>query len=195
MDPASGSSVSMSLLARLQSRNEDEWRRLVVLFTPVVYRWARKAGLQDSDAADVAQEVFAAVHRQIDRFTKTEDSGTFRGWLYGITRNTVLLTFRKGGREPRAEGGSSALDRLHQTPEMELPEVDDPETQTILTHRGAELIRAEFEPRTWAAFEAVVVQGRPAADVAAEMGLSVGAVYVAKSRVLKRLREELEGLI
>lgn len=204
-DPAAAdSSISMSLLARLKSRNEQDWRRLVALFSPVVYRWARKGGLQDSDAADLAQEVFAAVHGQIDRFEKTETSGTFRGWLYGITRNQVLLRYRRMSREPRAEGGSTALDRLHQTPDMTadgdrlgqcLPDADNQETETILTHRCVDLIRGEFEPRTWSAFEAVTVQGRSAADVAADLGLSVGAVYVAKSRVLKRLREELEGLL
>ena len=196
------SSVSMSLLARLRSRSEEDWARLVALFSPVVYRWARKAGLQDSDAADLAQEVFAAIHVQIDRFQKTETSGTFRGWLYGITRNQILLRYRKLGREPRAEGGSTALHRLHKTPDptptalpAELVDADDEETQAILAHRCVQLIRQEFEPRTWSAFEAVAVQGRLPADVAADLGLSVGAVYVAKSRVLKRLREELDGLV
>ncbi len=204
--PAAGSaavaSVSMSLLARLRLRNDDDWTRLVALFSPVVYRWARQGGLQDSDAADLAQEVFAAVHFQIDRFQKSETTGTFRGWLYGITRNQICLRFRKLGREPRAEGGSTALDRLQQTPDLapaeltaELSESDNDETEAILTHRCVELVRGEFEPRTWSAFEGVAVHGRSPADVGADLGLSVGAVYVAKSRVLKRLREELDGLI
>ncbi|MFO0864469.1 MAG: RNA polymerase sigma factor [Gemmataceae bacterium] len=194
----------MSLLARLRSKSDDAWHRLVLVFSPVVYGWATRAGLQDSDAADLSQEVFAAVYGQIDRFEKTETSGTFRGWLYGITRNQILLRFRKLGREPRAEGGSTALDRLHQSPDAtavahELPETlqgsDAKETEVTITHRCSELVRGEFEARTWAAFEAVVVGGRKPADVAADIGLSVGAVYVAKSRVLKRLREELDGLI
>lgn len=202
VDSGSASSVSTSLLARLRSRSDESWSRLIALFTPVVYRWARQAGLQDSDAADVAQEVFSAVYLQIDRFQKTELTGTFRGWLYGITRNQILWRFRKIGREPRAEGGSTALGRLQEAPSPvrvelspELPESDNEETEAILAHRCVQLIREEFEPTTWSAFEGVAVHDRAPADVAADLGLSVGAVYVAKSRVLKRLREELDGIL
>jgi RNA polymerase sigma-70 factor (ECF subfamily) len=191
-------SIPVSLFGRLQLREAGDWKRLFTLFAPVVYGWARRGGLQDSDAADVVQDVFAAVHAGIDRFEKNDTAGTFRGWLYGIARNKVMDHYRQASRRPDVEGGSTAYRRIQAIPVKVLPETIDPndtESDIYLAQRGLAMIRVEFEPRTWQAFHSLAVEGRKAADVGAELGLSIGAVYVAKSRVLKRLREELQGLI
>jgi RNA polymerase sigma-70 factor (ECF subfamily) len=190
-------SISMSLLDRLRERKAEDWSRLLALFVPVVYQWGRLAGLQDCDAADVVQEVFAAVHVGLDNFRKDSTRGSFRGWLHGITRNKVCDHFRRRERGPLAEGGSDAVRRLHDFPDRvgDRAEENAAETTQFLARRALELIRGDFEVATWAAFHAVVVEERPAPTVAEDLGVSVGTVYVAKSRVLKRLREELAGLI
>ncbi len=190
-------SITMSLLDRLRERRADDWRRLLALFAPVVYQWARRAGLQDCDAADVVQEVFAAVHAGLDQFRKDAAHGSFRGWLHRIARNKVCDHYRRRDRLLVGEGGSNAVQRLNDHPDLDHFGDEDNalETTCLLAKRALELIRGDFAPTTWAAFHAVVVDSQPAETVAAELGVSVGAVYVAKSRVLKRLREELAGLV
>src|SRR6476660_6885017 len=97
---------SDSLVARLKLRDALAWERLSQLFGPVVYGWARRAGLQDSDAADVTQEVFHAVAQQIDAFRKEQPGDSFRGWLWGITRHKILDQFRKRAMQPEVGGGA-----------------------------------------------------------------------------------------
>jgi len=191
------SSIGSSLLERLRLKSSEAWRRLVYLFGPLVYQWCRRCGLQAADATDVGQEVFRAVAGGIGRFRCEGPADTFRGWLWAITRSKIVDTWRRQQQEPRARGGSTAQVRLAQVAAeepRELPDVE-PETPGGLYHRGLELIRDQFAERTWGAFWRVVVDGRAAADVADEMGLSVNSVYLAKSRVLRRLREELGELL
>ncbi|MBA4188629.1 MAG: sigma-70 family RNA polymerase sigma factor [Planctomycetaceae bacterium] len=188
--------ISSSLLERLQRHDAVAWQRMVQLFTPLVYQWARRSGLGEFDSADVVQDVFAGTLRGINRFTRVNPGDTFRGWLHQITRNKIVDFHRQRAGSPIAEGGSTANLRLHSVAqEAQFVSDDDAESTECLVRRGLELIRGEFEPRTWLAFEAVATGERPAAEVATELGMSVGAVYVAKSRVIKRLRAELEGLI
>jgi RNA polymerase sigma-70 factor (ECF subfamily) len=210
---APSSATSRSLLARVQADEPDAWRRLVHLYAPVVLHWCRGRGLQNQDVADVFQEVFGAVVAHVGRFRKEREGDTFRGWLRRITQNKLHDHFRKLCREPRAAGGSSAQQRLGQLP-MPQPADDDPltlpsppndggegrvrgedEGERDLFARALDLIRGEFEERTWAAFWRTAVEGRAAKDVAAELTMSPGAVRVAKSRVLHRLRQELGDLM
>lgn len=187
--------ITPSLLERVQKRDDVAWHRLMQLFTPLVYQWGRRAGLSEHDAADVVQDVFTGVLHSIAQFRRDQDGATFRGWLRRITQFKIADFHRKQQGQPVAEGGTDAHLRLQDKPEEPLAEDDDPTAAESLVQRGLELIRAEFAPNTWQAFRAVALDARPAADVAAELGLSIGAVYIAKSRVLKRLREELDGLI
>ena len=101
-------STSTGLLDRVRERDADAWRRLARLYTPLVYRWSRQCGLQASDASDVAQEVFTAVARNVDRFRHDHPDATFRGWLWMITRNQIRLHFRRAKQRPTAQGGSTA---------------------------------------------------------------------------------------
>jgi RNA polymerase sigma-70 factor (ECF subfamily) len=190
----SSSATSRSLLARIQADEPDAWRRLVSLYAPLILRWCRRSGLQDHDAADVFQDVFQAVLVYVGSFRRERPGDTFRGWLRRITQNKLRDHFRRRGREAHAVGGSSARDRLSELAAPEPAEeacASDDDGERGLFARAIELIRAEFEERTWAAFWRTAVEGRAARDVADELAMTPGAVRVAKSRVLHRLRQEL----
>jgi RNA polymerase sigma-70 factor (ECF subfamily) len=187
---------SSSLLVRVRSKDQAAWERLVRLYTPLVYRWCRQNGLQAADAADVGQEVFQAVARKIGDFRRDSPRDSFRGWLRVITRNKLTDYRRSLHARAVAAGGTEAEALLRQTAE-DLPPPDpdsDAEELDLLVRKTVELIRGEFEDRTWRAFWGMAIDGRPAADVASELGISANAVYLAKGRVLRRLREELAGL-
>jgi RNA polymerase sigma-70 factor, ECF subfamily len=190
------SGTSRSLLDRIRANEAAAWDRLVALYAPLVFHWCRRAGLQEEDSADVFQEVFQAVAAHIDGFRKNHAGDTLRGWLRTIARNKIHDHFRRRGREPTGAGGSDAQKRMAQIPTPMRPEEEDAEREAErrLFDRALESIRDEFEERTWQAFWLTAVDGGSAKDVGAELGMSPGAVRVAKSRVLQRLREELGDL-
>ena len=186
------------MLARVQADDPEAWQRLVHLYSPLVLHWCRRTGLQDQDSADVFQEVFQAVLVYVGSFRKDRQGDTFRGWLRRITQNKLRDHFRRRGREAPGVGGSSAQERLTQLPESQSNEDDlvpDDAGERGLFARALAQIRAEFEPRTWSAFWQTTVEGRTPKDVAADLTMTPGAVRVAKSRVLHRLREELGDLM
>jgi RNA polymerase sigma-70 factor (ECF subfamily) len=192
--PPSSTLTSRGLLDRVKADDEAAWHRLVDLYAPLVYRWCRRSNLKEQDAADVFQDVFQAVAAHIGGFHKEKPGDTFRGWLRTITRNKLNDHFRKWGREPAGEGGTEARIRLTNLAAVVPADEDESEeaqADTSLVRRALALIRSEFEPRTWQAFWLTSVEGRTAAQVSGELNMSVGAVRVAKSRVLRRLREEL----
>jgi len=190
--PSSG--TSRSLLALVQANDPGAWDRFVHLYAPLVYHWCRCWKLPEEDVADVFQEVFQSVVMHVGRFRKAERGDTLRGWLRRITQNKVRDHFRKRVRETRAAGGSSGQERLAQFPDAAELSDDlsaDAGAEEGLFARALELLRGEFEPRTWKAFWRVVVDGRSAQEAAESLSMTPGAVRVAKSRVLRRLREEL----
>ena len=193
---SSSTSTHRSLLQRARGRDPAAWERMVALYGPLVLGWCRGWGLREEDAADVFQEVFQAVAAHLGSFRRDRSGDTFRGWLRTITRNKVTDLHRRQDREPAAAGGSEARVRLAQVPQATPAEgsAEDDGAVRGLLHRALEMIRGEFEPRTWEAFWQTAVEGRAAADVGAELGMSPGAVRVAKSRVLHRLRAELGEL-
>lgn len=185
-----GTRTSSSLLDRVRAHDDEAWRRFVRLYSPLVYSWAKRCGLRNQDAADVLQEVFHAVARNIGQFHRNP-TGSFRGWLWSVTRNKVRDHFRACGAV--AVGGSEMQQRLGEVPEDEPDEWSRSGdcNRTGLVARAAELIRDDFEPHTWQAFWRLAVEGHAARDIAADLGMSIDAVYQAKARVLRRLREEL----
>jgi RNA polymerase sigma-70 factor (ECF subfamily) len=188
-----GTRTSATLLDRLRDNEAEAWRRFIHLYSPMVYHWAKRCGLANQDAADVLQEVFHAVARSLTDFRSQEHAGSFRGWLWVITRNKVRDHFRARGEG--AVGGSEMQDRLRQVPEEE-PESwsrDGECSRLVLITRATELIRGDFEVHTWQAFWRLAVEGHAARDIATDLGMTVDAVYQAKARVLRRLREELNG--
>lgn len=190
-------STSLSLLNRVKGHDQAAWQRLVRLYGPLIDYWIRQAGLQTADAQDVFQEVFRAAAANIGSFRKERPSDSFRGWLRIITRSKLSDQFRRRGSQPQAVGGSEFQRRLQQVPEPAADAggaEDEISEMTRLRLRALELIRAEFEDRTWQAFWRVTVEGHAVKDVAADLGVTPSAVRLAKSRILCRLREEMEGL-
>jgi RNA polymerase sigma-70 factor (ECF subfamily) len=195
--PASHGSLAPSLLLRLRGHDNEAWRRLAALYGPILDGWCRCAGLSEQDADDVKQEVFRSVAQHLGAFRRERPRDSFRGWLWRITHNKLRDFWRRQRHRPQAVGGTAAQQRfqeLAQESEDSLPP-DSPAESGALYRRALDLLRAEFEARTWQAFWGVAVEGRAAADVAAELAMSPGAVYVAKSRVLRRLREDLGELL
>jgi RNA polymerase sigma-70 factor (ECF subfamily) len=191
------SETSSSLLHRAKSRDPEAWRRLAELYGPVVYGWVRAAGFREQDAADIVQEVFQAVLTSLDRFRQDKPTDRFRDWLWTITRRRAVDFLRLRAAHPAAAGGDEAQRLLQELPQR-LPEQAAPEDGSLqgeLVRRALELVRPEFADHTWQACMQTAVEGRRPADVAADLEMTVGAVYVARSRVLKRLRKELEGLV
>ena len=197
--PTSGlsESTSKSLLERAKGNDPAAWQRLTKIYGPDIYRWARQSGMQGSDARDVVQEVFRAVARSIGTFRKENPGDAFRGWLWTIARNKVCDHFQKRATRPEAEGGTEAHRKLQELPDEMPDSSDEPASRKIsgtLAGRAIALMQTDFEEKTWQAFWKTAVDHRPPADVAADLGISVAAVYKAKSRVLRRLRQELDGL-
>jgi RNA polymerase sigma-70 factor (ECF subfamily) len=195
-DKPSSSSTSKSLLGRARGGDARAWDRLTALYAPLVSHWCRRRGLREADVDDIVQDVFQAVAASLGRFRKENESDTFRGWLRTITENKIRDHFRKHAGEAEAVGGSELQHRLAQLPAPPEPgsavRDDDWDEQFFL--RVLEEVRGEFEGRTWQAFLRTAVEGRPPKEVGPELGMSPGAVRVAKSRVLRRLREELGAL-
>jgi RNA polymerase sigma-70 factor (ECF subfamily) len=186
-----------TLLARLKDgRDADAWREFIRLYGPVVYGFARNRGLQDADAADLMQEVLRSVVRNADRMDYDPARGTFRGWLYTVTRNKIY-NFLSGQRNrPKGTGDATAQERLDAVPDpSEEPDAEwEREYQRRLASKAMDRVRHEFQPATWQAFWGTAVEGRPAADVGKGLRMTAGAVYVAKSRVLARLRDEVKTM-
>jgi RNA polymerase sigma-70 factor (ECF subfamily) len=183
--------TSLSLLDRVRANEQDAWRRFVHLYSPLVYSWAKRFGLNNSDAADVMQDVFHAVARRIGEFRSEPGKGGFRAWLWVITRNKVRDHFRAGEAKP--VGGTDMQHRLQEIPEVEPPSWSESEdcSRAGIVRRAILLIRDDFEPHTWQAFWRLTVENQTARDIGADLGMSVDAVYQAKTRVMRRLREEL----
>ena len=188
-------STSTGLIEGLKARQPDAWQRLADLYGPLVYGWCRRHGLGAPDAADVMQEVFAAVSTGIDRLAPDQPGSTLRGWLWGIARHKICDVYRAKAGRAEGAGGTDAQQRLaripEQLPESTAPGAGDQDPGRSLFYRALEMVRAEFEQRTWEAFWRVVVDGRDTADVAADLGVTANAVRQSKSRVLRRLRAEL----
>ncbi|HJT77927.1 MAG TPA: sigma-70 family RNA polymerase sigma factor [Gemmataceae bacterium] len=191
------SATPISLLERLRLRPDPaSWQRLVDLYTPLVAAWLRAQGVQPADVDDLTQEVLSTLVRELPRFHHDLRPGAFRRWLRGIVLNR-LRTFRRA-RRPLPVGGDpsmqGALDGL-EAPDSDLSRRWDEEHDRHVVRRLLELIEPEFEPATWRAFRMVVLEGRPTREAAAELGVSANAVRIAKSRVLARFRQEIDGLI
>jgi RNA polymerase sigma-70 factor (ECF subfamily) len=190
--------TSASLLERVRARRDDDsWQRLVGLYTPLLRGWLRGYGLQTSDVDDLVQDVLAVVVRELPQFQYNQRPGGFRRWLRTIAVHRLQHFWRARQARPRTtdDGGlACALDHLVD-PDNDLDRRWDEEHDRHVLLRLLALIEPEFRASTWQAFRQVALEGRDEVVVAAELGMSVHAVFVAKSRVLCRLRREGAGLI
>jgi len=183
-------STRASLLLRLcDAQDHEAWVEFVTLYEPVVYRLLRRHGLQDTDARDVMQELFLAVSRSIDRWDPDRQRGSFRGWLRRVTRNLVINWLKSRQRRDLAGGADlhGLLDRLPATDEQGTVEFDR-ELRRALMQRAGQRVQSEVQPATWRAFWETSVAGLSPAEAAAKLGMSAGAVRVAKCRVLARMK-------
>jgi RNA polymerase sigma-70 factor (ECF subfamily) len=179
----------VSLIERLrQPQDVEAWDWFVRLYTPLLYAWARSTGRQAADAADLVQEVLALLVRKLPTFRYDQD-GSFRGWLRTVLRNKHREMLRRR-HPPAAEG-----DVLDDLPDPAGDPFGEEDYRHEVLRRALALLRPDFEPATWEAFHQTVALGRPTAEVAAELGLSANAVRLARFRVLRRLRLQLEDLL
>ncbi|AMV33429.1 RNA polymerase sigma factor RpoE [Pirellula sp. SH-Sr6A] len=202
-DTPSWETASPSLIGRAVAGDNEAWQRLIQIYGPLIYTWSRRNGLMPQDAADVTQETLSAVALRIGSFDSSRPDATFRGWLWTIARNKTADWIRGAPDRLGACGGSTNVARLNQ-----IMDEDDYSKSYEGSHASGEiaadrkavlgraiaLIRNHFEPNTWQAFWRTTVDGQSPESVAEELSLSRWAVYKARSRVLHRLRTELEGL-
>lgn len=190
--------TSLSLLARLrQSADRETWNRLVELYAPLVRAWLGRYDVQPSDADDLVQEVLLAVAKDLSSFDHAGRPGAFRSWLRAILANRLRNFWRARGRRPQARGGSDLQRRLEQLedPASAMSRLWNREHDTHVAGRLLALAEPHFSPNTWQAFRRVALEGARPDAVARELGMSLNAVFIAKSRVLSRLRQEAEGLV
>lgn len=185
-----------SLLLKLRDpRDHEAWLEFVSHYEPVIYRLLRKTGLRDADAQDVLQELLLAVSRNIERWEVGREFGSFRGWLRRVTRNLVVSWVRR--QKKQVTTSSIDLDSLLESPPVaDGPETDefDLELRRALFHQASEQVREEVQPQTWQAFWEVAIAGTSVTETALKLGITTGAVRVAKCRIVARLREVVAGL-
>ena len=190
--------TSLSLLGRLRRSPESEnWNRLVDLYAPLLRAGLRKYDVQDSDADDLAQEVLLAVSKDLGKFEHGGQPGSFRGWLKAILVNRLRKFWRARDRRPQARGDSDIDARLAQLddPASEMSQIWNRQHDQYVLRQLLALVEPHFAPNTWKAFCRVALDGARPDVVAEELEISLNAVCLAKSRVLRRLRLESEGLI
>ncbi len=189
----------MTLLERLRSPGDQEaWLRFVTLYTPLLVHWTRRIGVSKQDAEDLIQDIFVLLLRKLPEF-RYKNGGSFRSWLRVVALNKLRERHRQCQHGESNRVASAVVNLGTAVEELPAPDesagFEDAEYRKVLVCRGLELIRPEFNETTWLAFHEHVEGGRGAAEVAAQLNLRVGTVYAAKSRVLHRLRQELDGLI
>jgi RNA polymerase sigma-70 factor (ECF subfamily) len=185
-----------SLLARIRDAGDRQgWSQFVEVYAPLIYGLARRHGLQDADAADLTQDVLRVVARSVKGFEYDPERGSFRGWLFTLVRNELRDTLSRR-RPGRAAGGTDAQDRLDAlpAPEDDLAARWDREHERRLFDYASVRVRGEVQETTWRAFWQTAVEGREPKEVAKGLGMTIAAVYLAKSRVMARLREQVRQL-
>ena len=191
-DDSSSLHTRASLLVRIRDpQDRESWRLFVELYTPPVLRYCRLRGLQDADAADVTQELMSQVARAMHSFQYTPERGRFRDWLGTVTRRTVNRFLAKEKLGVAGIGGDDTADALSNLASAEPDPEWTVEFNAQILRSALDRVRPLFGPTTWQAFASVWLEDRSAAETAAEMGISLQAVYVAKSKVLKRLEAEV----
>jgi RNA polymerase sigma-70 factor (ECF subfamily) len=181
---------SSSLVVRLKGRQPEAWQTFVQLYGPLIYSWCRtRWKLPPQEAAEVLQDVLTRTVESIDEFR----GDNFVAWLWAITRSRAANHWKR--QAERADGGSDAQRRLAELadPRSGMPESEAPGPEQLsgVLRRALDRVRARAAEDSWRAFWQVTVEGRKPADVAADLGLTVNAVYIATSRILSRLRQEL----
>lgn len=184
-----------TLLLRLRdAKDQVAWSQFVEVYSPLVYRFALKRGLQEADAADITQDVLQAVAKNIGRWDYNPQAGKFRGWLFTVARSKLADHADRRRRAPQGSGDSDLHDWLDNQAATEDQAFWEHEYERRVFQWAADQVRDQFQAATWQAFWRTAVENEEAAAVAKSLDLTVGAVYVAKSRVLARLKEKVQEL-
>lgn len=187
--------TSLSLLERARSGDATAWELISTIYAPMVYRWVTSYSLQSSDTTDILQNIFQTVHQKLDDFQHNEQCGSFRSWLKTITRSRVMDFYRARQRQAQAAGGTDAWQQLQAQPDESSNPYALREEMTEVYRRALQILKQDFSDNVVKAFLRFEIDNVPASEVADELGMTRDAVYAAKKRVLKRLREELSGLL
>ena len=190
--------TSHSLIEQLcNDADAASWERLVRLYSPLLRGWIERYDVQAADADDLIQEVLAVVLKELPTFDHNRQTGAFRSWLRRILVNRIRNLWRSRKYEPQGKGTTSLLEQLHQLEDdrSELSRIWDAEHDQHIISQLLEAVRPRFEGKTWEAFRRQMFDGQRADDVANELDMSLSSVYVARSRILSRLRLEADGLV
>lgn len=191
--------TSLSLLDRARANQQEAWKRIRELYAPLIFRWCRIARLEAEDAADVAQEVFLAAFKSLDSFRKEKPGDTFRGWLRTITRRKVYDWWTQENKQVRSLGGSDAVIQIQQLADPEETDdvpssTDDGDERAVLVRKAVEMVLPEFPEWYAEVYRRLILAEQDPAEVAESLGVKRSAVYNAKSRILRRLRDEFRDL-
>ena len=181
-----------SLLIRIKDRDDTEsWSQFVDLYGPLVYRFGKRKRLQDADASDMMQDVMQRVAQSIEKFEYDPALGRFRSWLFLISRQCIANQLKRKARQPIGSADSKVARILEQAPTEQDESVWEDEYRHHILNWAMDQIRIQFSESTWQAFHETAFKNRSASEVASDLNMSVGAVYIAKSRITKRLREKV----
>jgi len=189
-----------SLLVQVRDpHNAQAWEQFARIYRPVIFRLARRRGLQDADAHDLSQQVLMSVASAIGRWESNGESVRFRHWLRRATRNAIVNALSRSPRD-RAVGGSSVQELLDREPDSTDGPANDTERELDIEYRrelylrASDIVRVDIQPETWRAFELTVIDGQSIEVAAKQLSKSVGTIYAARSRVMRRLREAVREL-
>jgi RNA polymerase sigma factor (sigma-70 family) len=188
-----------TLLFRIRdARDQEAWGRFIDLYAPLVYGFLRKRGLQDADAADLTQDVLRQVSVAVKSLEYDANRGSFRSWLFTVVQNRLTDHWRKEGIREHGAGDTNAHQQLKELPQPDGLDANaewEADYERQLFHYAAEIVKQDFTPTTWQAFWLTAVDGISGRDVADKLGMSVAAVYLAKGRVMARLKDQVKLLV
>lgn len=191
-------STSLSLLELAKSGDNESWVKLTELYGPVIFYQCKTKGLNEVDAGDVTQEIFISIHKGLSGFKKSQPGDNFLGWVRTIVARRIVDFFRRQGKIESAVGGTAGqlqVDQLAQPLELTENDISEDKFKQQLVARALKLMESDFETKTWKAFYLTMVEGRTTREACEELGMNPGSVRQARSRVRKRLLEELGDVL